>query len=96
MAIRVIGRQEISDYIRNGRVDLSSYRLAVGQNETAELSHDHRANHWDTRTGVMMGLKRGGFPGLGKIQRENCKGVLGRESKCKREGSSELQACDGG
>jgi hypothetical protein len=37
----------------NGRVGLSSHLLAVGQNETARLSHDHRANQQETRIEIV-------------------------------------------
>jgi hypothetical protein len=54
-------------------VDLSSNWLAVGQNETTGLLHDYQVKQEETRTGVLVALKRGGFAGLGK--RHECIGL---------------------
>lgn len=45
-------------------MDLSS------QNETAGLSHGHKANQSETRTGVSVALKRRTLAGLGRRQGE--------------------------
>jgi hypothetical protein len=52
----------------NGRMDLSFHWLAMGQNETTELSHNHRATQQETRTGILEDLERSIFVGLGKRQ----------------------------
>jgi hypothetical protein len=36
----------------NGSMGISSHWLAMGQNKTAGLSHDHRADKQKMRTGV--------------------------------------------
>jgi hypothetical protein len=45
-------------------------------------------NQYETRTGVLMALKRGGSAGLVKRQKK-CKGVSGWELTCKGERLSE-------
>jgi hypothetical protein len=52
----------------SGRVDLSFHWLAVGQNETTELSHNHRVNQQETRSGAFENLERNIFVGPGKRQ----------------------------
>jgi hypothetical protein len=49
-----------------GSVELSSDWLAVGEDETAGISHGHRANQCKTRI-FFMSLKMSGFGGKGKI-----------------------------
>jgi hypothetical protein len=54
---------------------------AVGQNETAELPHNHRANLRRKEQEFGYPWKGGGFAGIRVQKKEgkNCKGVLGKE-----------------
>jgi hypothetical protein len=91
VASRVISLPEI-----RSRTEMEEWRTVsigspVRQNEIAWLSHGHKVNQRETRTGVYEALKRGGFAGLVKGLGK-CKGVLRREPTYKGERSSECVA----
>jgi hypothetical protein len=85
----------------NGRVDLSSHWLAVGQDETAGLSYDHRVNQQETKKRSCDGpekvqfgwsmkktIKTAGVCWAGNCVRE--KGEVNESQACSRDDGGEV------
>jgi hypothetical protein len=66
----------------NGTVSFSSHWLYMEQNETAELSSDHRMNQQETRTGIKVGPQKGWFLLVLDKGRESVKNVFGKDLTC--------------